>query len=54
MKLEDIHTCEKSKGKIVCIAIDKLGNTYCSYCNEKVDYGPISKELISEWKKKCQ
>jgi len=38
MKLEQIHNCELSEGKIVCIGTDGLGNMYCGYCNEKVDY----------------
>ena len=46
MKLEDIHQCDKSEGKIVAIRADKLGNTYCGYCGEKVDYSRWSKEKI--------
>ena len=59
MKIEEIHNCEKCHGKIVCIESDGLGNMYCGYCHEKVDYSkldnsdfkkfltPISKKSIS-------
>lgn len=43
--LEELHCCEKCQGKIVAIRCDMLGNTYCSYCNEKVDYSSWAKEL---------
>ena len=43
MKLEDIHDCKKCHGKIVGIKVDKLGNTYCGYCGEQVDYKPFFK-----------
>ncbi len=36
--IENIHTCKKSQGKIVCITIDNVGMTRCAYCNEIVDY----------------
>ena len=36
--LSEIHNCKKCQGKIVLINSDKLGNTYCGYCGEKVDY----------------
>ena len=49
MNLEELHNCEKSHGKIVMIAIDKLGNEYCGYCNQRVDYkGWIIKALESK------
>lgn len=35
---EKIHNCEKCRGKIVCIDIDKLGVSRCGYCNEVVNY----------------
>jgi hypothetical protein len=38
MELSELHDCEKCHDKIVGIAIDKAGNTYCGYCGEKVDY----------------
>ena len=38
MKLEEIHTCEKCEGKIVCITVDKLGITRCAYCHRIVNY----------------
>jgi hypothetical protein len=45
MKIEEIHDCEKCHGKIVCISVDKLGNTYCGYCGERVNYGKLLEEL---------
>lgn len=39
MKLSEIHDCDKCRNKIVSIAVDLMGNTYCGYCHEKVDYG---------------
>lgn len=39
MELEELHDCEKCHGKMVMIAVDKMGNTYCGYCHERVDYG---------------
>jgi hypothetical protein len=44
MKLEEIHNCKKSEGKIVCITIDKLGITRCAYCHQKVDYRGIKEK----------
>ena len=38
MELSEIHNCEQSEGKIVCISIDILGITRCNYCNRVVDY----------------
>lgn len=38
MNYSQYHTCGKSEGKIVLIEADSLGNTYCGYCKEKVDY----------------
>ncbi len=43
MDLEEIHDCEKCHGKIVMISSDILGNTYCGYCNQRVDYRPFFK-----------
>ncbi len=37
-KLDKVHNCEKGKGKIVCITIDKIGITRCAYCNQVVNY----------------
>ena len=36
--MTNIHNCKESEGKIVAIGIDKLGNTYCSYCRKIVNY----------------
>lgn len=38
MNLSDIHQCEKSDEKIVCITVDALGNTRCGYCGAFVPY----------------
>jgi len=46
--LEKTHDCEKCHGKIVAISVDKLGNTYCGYCGQRVDYSPVMKELEKE------
>lgn len=43
------HDCKKCHGKIVAVAIDALGNTYCGYCNERVNYPKPTKEEIKEW-----
>ncbi len=45
MKLHEIHNCPKSKGKIVCITIDKVGVTKCNYCNRVVDYTGFMKQV---------
>lgn len=50
MKLNEIHNCEKSEGKIVCITIDDFGVTRCGYCGELVDYSNYFK--LEELKKK--
>lgn len=44
MKLSQIHDCEKSHGKLVRIEMDNLGNTYCGYCHERVDYRRLMDE----------
>ena len=51
MELSEIHNCEKCRGKIVCIRVDMLGNTYCSYCGERVDYSKYNEEKIKEFEK---
>jgi len=50
-KLSEIHDCEKCRGKIVCIARDHLGNTYCAYCGRKVDYSEFENEMMEKLKK---
>lgn len=42
--LEKYHNCKESKGKIVCIMVNKLGETYCNYCKEIVAYPHLKKE----------
>ena len=39
--IEDLHQCKKSEGKIVCINVNDVGITRCSYCNEIVNYSPL-------------
>ena len=51
MKIEDIHTCDKCKGKIVAIATDAFGNTFCGYCGRRVDYSEFNKEMMKKMKK---
>ena len=45
MELSEVHDCEKCRGKLVCIMADKLGNTFCSYCGQRVDYSELFKEV---------
>lgn len=52
-KIESAHDCEKCHGKIIAIAVDKLGNTYCSYCGQKVYYPRPTKEEIEKMTIKC-
>ena len=46
-EIEQIHSCEQSQGKIVCIEFNGFV-TKCAYCHETVDYSPIWKSF---WKK---
>lgn len=39
------HWCKESDGKIICIEIDLFGNSYCSYCHQRVIY-PIDKNVF--------
>lgn len=48
MELEEVHNCEKCRGKIVCISVDNVGVTRCGYCNEVVDYGPYYQNLYKD------
>ena len=48
MELSEIHSCEKSEGRIVCIEIDMLGITYCAYCHQIVDYSNYFKYKEAE------
>ena len=41
---EKIHTCEKSKGKIIMIGTDGTGRTFCGYCGAHVNYDQEIKE----------
>jgi hypothetical protein len=46
--LEKYHNCKESKGKIVCIMVDKEGNDICGYCHEKCIYPHLKKEAWSK------
>lgn len=48
-ELEMSHNCEKCHGKIIVIKVDKLGNQYCGYCGEKVNYPTPTTEEILRW-----
>ena len=48
MELEEIHNCDKCRGKIVAITVDKVGITRCSYCNEVVNYKPFFDEMMKK------
>jgi len=50
--LEDYHDCEKCHDKMVFMSLDKLGNTSCGYCGEKVNYPKLSKKGFEIEKKK--
>ena len=41
--LSKYHDCEKCRGKIVFISIDKFGNSICGYCSQIVKYPTLSK-----------
>lgn len=38
MELEEVHDCPQCHGKMVSIEVDLVGNTYCGYCHQRVDY----------------
>lgn len=38
MNLSELHDCDKCHGKLVSIEVDAMGNSYCGYCHERVDY----------------
>jgi hypothetical protein len=55
IKLSELHDCDKSHDKMVCIEIDLVGVTRCGYCHEVVDYSllqdnPDFQEFIKELK----
>lgn len=54
IELSDIHNCEESEGKIVCISIDLLGNTYCRYCGQQVRYPKMNEEDFEKLKKQIR
>lgn len=43
------HICEKCKGKIIGITIDLIGNQYCTYCGERINYPQATFEEILNW-----
>ncbi len=42
--LEKYHDCERCRGKIVCIGMDSLGNSFCAYCGQIVKYPKLSEK----------
>jgi len=48
------HDCNKCKGKIVMISIDKIGNTYCGYCGQAVEYPRLTKEAMEKMLKEIK
>ena len=51
-EMKNAHSCEKCNGKIIAIALDPRGNTFCSYCNQVVRYPKATREEIRDWMKK--
>lgn len=43
-----IHDCDKCHGKIVMIAVNESGQTFCSYCMERVPYDEEIKKQIPD------
>jgi hypothetical protein len=33
-----IHNCPRCINKMISITVDCLGNTYCGYCHERINY----------------
>ncbi len=50
-EMEKAHDCEKCRGKIFAVMVDDLGNRYCGYCKEKVDYPNPTEEEMKMWLK---
>lgn len=44
MRFDEIHSCAKSRGKMVAITKDLLGITRCGYCHQIVDYSEFMPE----------
>lgn len=44
-----IHNCSKCINKMISITIDCLGNTYCGYCHERINYNvEILQQLVDK------
>lgn len=52
--IEKLHDCKKCHGKIVCIEADKLGNTYCGYCHQRVDYSKLHNKDFEKFKRRLK
>lgn len=50
--LSKVHDCDKCHGKIVLISVDEQGNTYCGYCNQRVDYYKAMEKDIKKFMEK--
>ncbi|MHA1868721.1 MAG: hypothetical protein ACTSXD_11810 [Candidatus Heimdallarchaeaceae archaeon] len=53
-QMMEAHDCKKCHGKIFAVRMDKLGNSYCAYCGQKVNYPKPTKEEIKEWMKNVE
>jgi len=48
LDLSKIHDCEKCRGKIVSITVDKMGITRCGYCGQVVPYMEFIKNELQK------
>jgi hypothetical protein len=48
---QEAHNCKLCRGKIFAIRCDKMGNTYCGYCGQKVNYPRATNEELIAWMK---
>lgn len=50
-QMQEAHDCDDCRGKIFAVRMDMLGNKYCGYCGEKVDYPKSTMEELNQWMK---
>jgi hypothetical protein len=43
------HDCKECRDKIICVAIDRFGRTFCAYCKEEVNYPRATLAEINSW-----
>ncbi len=48
-EMQGSHDCKECHGKIFGVSVDALGNTYCGYCGEQVNYPRPTKEELKNW-----